>query len=187
LVQSDFILAYHPFKKKKKDKIYRLIDEYSLFYLKFIENTNYEGAGTFMQLSDKQAFKIWCGYAYEGICMKHILPIKKALGIGGVYTTTYSYLRTASKEEKGIQIDMLIERADRVINLFEIKFYDTEFPFSKAYAEQLRDRLSRFKRLSKTRYQIQPTMITTFGIKQNQHSLGLVEQVLTLEDLFLEV
>lgn len=118
--------------------------------------------------------------------MKHVGQIKKALGIAGVYTTTYSYLRTATKEEKGIQIDMLIERADRVINLFEIKFYDGEFSFSKAYREQLQERLSRFKRLSKTRYQVSTTMITTFGIKQNDHSLGLIEQVLTLEDFFLE-
>lgn len=183
LEQSDFIMAYHPFKKKKKDKIYRLIDEYSLFYLKFIENSSYQGEGTFMQLSGKQSFKIWCGYAYEGICMKHVTEVKKALGISGVYTTTYSYLRTATETEKGIQIDMLIERADRVINLIEIKFYDAEFTFSKAYAEQLKDRIARFKQLSKTRYQIVPTMITTFGVKQNNHSLGLVEQVLTLEDL----
>lgn len=186
LEQSDFIMAYHPYKKKKKDKIYRLTDEYSLFYLRFIENTAYEGSGTFMQLSDKQAFKIWSGYAYEGICMKHIKQIKRALGIGGVYTTTHSYLKKATKEEEGIQIDMLIERADRVINLFEIKFYNTDFVFTKSYGEQLRKRLQTFQRLSKTRKHIWLTMITTFGIKHNQHSLGLVEFVLTLDDLFLE-
>ncbi len=186
LEQSDFIMAYHPYKKKKKDKLYRLIDEYSLFYLKFIENTAFSGEGTFLQLSDKQAFKIWCGYAYEGICMKHVTSIKKALGIGGVYTTTYSYLKKATEEEKGLQIDMLLERADRVINLFEIKFYNTEFVFTKAYAEKLRQRLWAFQRRSKTRHQIWMTMITTFGVKHNKHSLGLVEKVLTLEDLFLE-
>jgi len=186
LEQSDFIMAYHPYKKKKKDKIYRLTDEYSLFYLRFIENTAYEGSGTFMQLSDKQAFKIWSGYAYEGICMKHIKQIKRALGIGGVYTTTHSYLKQATEEEEGIQIDMLIERADRVINLFEIKFYNTDFVFTKSYGEQLRKRLSAFQRLSKTRNHVWLTMITTFGVKHNQHSLGLVEFVLTLDDLFLE-
>ena len=186
LEQSDFIMAYHPYKKKKKDKIYRLTDEYSLFYLRFIENTAYEGSGTFMQLSNKQVFKIWSGYAYEGICMKHVKQIKRALGIGGVYTTTHSYLKQATEKEEGIQIDMLIERADRVINLFEIKFYNTDFVFTKSYGEQLRKRLSAFQRLSKTRNHVWLTMITTFGVKHNQHSLGLVESVLTLDDLFLE-
>ncbi len=186
LEQSDFIMAFHPFKKKKKDKIYRLIDEYSLFYLRFIENTVFEGDGTFLQLSDRQVFKIWCGYAFEGVCMKHVQQIKKALGVSGVYTTTYSYLRKATAEEKGLQIDMLLERADRVINLFEIKFYDREFSFTKAYADQLRERLHLFKRLSKTRSQVWLTMIATFDLKHNMHSLGLVEKVLRLEDLFLD-
>lgn len=185
LEQSDFIMAYQPYLKKKKDKIYRLTDEYSLFYLKFIENTAYEGEGTFMQLSDKQAFKIWCGYAYEGICMKHVPEIKRALQIGGVYSSTYSYFKKATEAEKGIQVDMLLERADRVINLFEIKFYNTEFSLNKSQADQLRERLHTFIRRSKTRKQVWITMITTFGLKHNKHSLGLVEKVLTLEDLFL--
>ncbi len=186
LEQSDFIMAYHPFGKKKKDKIYRLTDEYSLFYLKFIEHATYQGEGTFMQLSQLQEFKIWSGYAYEGICMKHVAQIKKALGVSGVYTTTFSYLKKATEDEKGLQIDMLLERADRVINLFEIKFYNTEFVMNKAYAEQLRARMHLFMRLSKTRHQVLMTMMTTFGLKHNMHSLGLVEPVLTLEDLFLE-
>jgi AAA+ ATPase superfamily predicted ATPase len=184
LEQSDFIMAYNPFGKKKKDKIYRLTDEYSLFYLRFIENSSYKGEGTFMQLSQRQEFKIWSGYAYEGICMKHVSQIKKALGVGGVYTTTYSYLKKATENEKGLQIDMLLERADHVINLFEIKFYNTEFVLTKEYAERLRERQLTFTRLSKTRYQVLTCMITTFGIKENQHSLGLVNNVLTLEDLF---
>ena len=185
LLQSDFIMAYHPFEKKKKDKLYRLIDEYSLFYLKFIENKPLQGRGTWIQISQTQEYKIWTGYAYEGICMKHIPFIKKALGISGVYTTTYSYFKKATKDEKGLQIDMLLDRADQLINLFEIKFYNTEFVLSKAYAERLRERLHLFRRLSKTKKQVFLTLITTYGLKHNQHSLGLVENVLKLEDLFL--
>lgn len=184
LEQTGFIMTFHPFGKKKKDKIYRLADEYSNFYLRFIENTTYEGEGTFLQLSQLQTYRIWCGYAFEGICMKHVPQIKKALGIGGVYTTTYSYLRKADAFEKGLQIDMLIERADRVINLFEIKFYNTEFVFTKEYGDKVRERLHLFMRLAKTKAQIRMTMITTYGVKHNMHSLGLVDPVLTLDVLF---
>lgn len=185
LEQSDFIMAYHPFGKKKKDKIYRLTDEYSLFYLRFIEDTAYEGDGTFMQLSQLQEFKIWCGYAYENVCMKHVPQIKKVLGISGVYTTTYSYYKKATDDEKGLQIDMLLERADRVINLFEIKFYNTEYVFTKEHAAKVQERLHLFMRLSKTRHYTLMTMITTFGLKHNEHSLGLINPVLVLDDLFL--
>lgn len=38
LFESGFISKYRPFNKKKKDTIYKLIDFYSLFYLKFIKN-----------------------------------------------------------------------------------------------------------------------------------------------------
>ncbi|MGB0839591.1 MAG: AAA family ATPase [Chitinophagales bacterium] len=184
LQQTGFIMAYHPFGKKKKDKLYRLTDEYSLFYLRFIENQTYEGEGAFMQISQLQTYKIWCGYAFEGICMKHVPSVKKALGVSGVYTTTFSYLKKATEEDKGLQIDMLLERADRVINLFEIKFYNTEFVFTKAYGNQVQERLHLFRRLSKTKCQVRMTMITTYGVKHNMHSLGLVDPVLTLDDLF---
>lgn len=184
LVQSDFIMAYQPFGKKKKDKLYRLTDEYSLFYLQFIEPNVNEGSGTWLQLSQTQAFKIWCGYAFEGICMKHVPQIKQALGVGGVYTTSFSFLKKATEEEEGLQIDMIMERADRVIHLFEIKFYNSEFTLTKDYAERLRQRLWAFMRLSKTKKRVTTTMITPFGIKHNMHSLGLVEHSLVLDELF---
>lgn len=185
LEQTDFIMAFHPFGKKKKDKIYRLADEYSNFYLRFIEHTAYEGQGTFMQLSQLQTYKIWCGYAFEGICMKHVPQIKKALGISGVYTTTHSYLRKSDGFDRGLQIDMLIERADRVINLFEIKFYNTEFVFSEAYGATVQERWHLFMRVAKTKCQVRVVMITPYGVKHNMHSLGLVDPVLNLDALFL--
>ncbi|MEM8528718.1 MAG: ATP-binding protein, partial [Bacteroidota bacterium] len=184
LEQTGFIMAYHPFGKKKKNKIYRLIDEYSLFYLKFIEQTQYEGEGTFVQLSQLQSYKIWCGYAFEGICMKHVPQIKEALGVGGVYTNTYSYLRKGNEEEKGLQIDMLLERADKVIHLFEIKFYGTEFPYLESFADKMRERMHLFMRLTKTKHHVRTTMITTFGLTQPAHRYWLDDLVLTLEDLF---
>lgn len=185
LERSDFIMAYFPYGKKEEEKIFRLIDEYSLFYLRFIENAYYQGEGTFLQLSQRQEFKIWSGYAYENVWMKHVEQIKKILGITSIYSTTFSYLKPASKDEKGLQIDLLLERVDHVINLFEIKFYTEEFVFTKSFREQLQKRIELFKRLSGTRHQVVMTLITTFGSKPNKYSLGLVDSVLTLEDLFV--
>lgn len=186
LVQSDFIMAYQPFGKKKKDKLYRLVDAYSLFYLQFMEQTTYGGQGAWIQLSQTQAYKVWSGYAFEGICMQHLTAIKKALGISAVYTTTFSYLQRATEEDKGLQVDMLMERADQIIHLFEIKFHNTEFVLSKDYAERLQACMQAFQRLSKTRKQVFLTFITTFGLKANKYSISLVNQSLTLDDLFLE-
>lgn len=185
LEQCSFIMAYQPFGKKKKGKLYRLVDEYSLFYLRFIEGQPYEGDGTFMQLSQLQPYKTWTGYAFENVCMKHVLSIKKGLGVSGVYTRTFSFFRKATDMDEGLQIDMLLERADRVIDLFEIKFYNTEFTMTKAYAEKLRKRTRLFMRLSKTKYQVRLSLITPYGLKNPYYSPGLFHSDFGVEVLFL--
>ncbi|MCK6693902.1 MAG: ATP-binding protein, partial [Thermoanaerobaculia bacterium] len=109
LLHSGFISTYQPFGKKKKDTLYRLTDEFSLFYLQFMENNRQEGAGIWQQLSKTQAYITWAGYAFENICLKHIPQIKKTLGISGVYSTASSYFKKGSEEEEGIQFDLLID------------------------------------------------------------------------------
>lgn len=184
LVQSGFISAYYPFGKKKKDLLYRLTDEYSLFYLQFIENKKQEGAGTWQHLSQTQSYKTWSGYAFENICLKHIPAIKKALGISGVYSLSSSFYKKGTATEPGAQIDLLIDRNDQVINLFEIKFYAKEYQLTKDYAEQLRQKMNIFQETTQTRKQLFLTLITTFGLKHNPHSLGLVQQTISMADFF---
>lgn len=184
LTQSGFISEYFPFGKKKKNKLFRLTDEYSLFYLKFIEDKKHQGPGTWNHLSQTQSYKTWSGYAFESICIKHLLQIKKALGISGVYSISSSFQKKGSREEKGIQIDLLLDRNDQIINVFEIKFSNKEFVLQKEYAARLQEKLEQFSKITQTRKQLFLTLITTFGLKVNEHSLGLVDQTLTLEDLF---
>ena len=184
LNESGFISSHYPFGKKKKNMIYRLSDEYSLFYLQFIENRHREIDGTWQHLSQTQTYKTWSGYAFENLCLKHLSQIKKALSIAGVYSESSSYYKPGKEKEPGFQIDLLIDRNDQVINLFEIKFYNREFVISKEYAEKLREKINRFADFTKTRKQLFLTLVTTFGLAQNQHSLGLVNQALKLDDLF---
>lgn len=184
LEQSDFIHSYFAFGKKKKEKLFRLSDEYSLFYLKFVEDKTNEGKDVWQRLSQTQTYKIWSGYAFENICLKHINRIKNALGIGGIYSTTSTFLKKGTATEAGTQIDLLIDRNDQVINIFEIKFYNNKFTISKAYADQLRTKMRIFQETTQTNKQLFLTLITTFGLKHNEHSLGLVAFELTLENLF---
>ena len=184
LQQSGFIDNYLPFGKKSKDKMYRLTDEYSLFYLQFIEKNIHEKGEVWKRLSQTQKYKIWCGYAFENICLKHITDIKKALNIGGVYSTSSSFYKKGTKKTTGTQIDLILDRNDQIINIFEIKFYNKEFTISKAYAKTLNEKLAIFQESSKTRKHLFLTLITTFGLEHNEHSLGLVEQVLVIDDLF---
>jgi AAA+ ATPase superfamily predicted ATPase len=183
LSESGFITAYPPYGKKKKEQLFRLTDEYSLFYLKFIEN-NKLNQDTWMSLSQTQSYKIWCGYAFANVCLKHIPQIKKALEIGGVYTTVSSFYKKGSSSEAGTQIDLLIDRNDQIINLVEIKFHNVAFSVTKDYAAKLREKVRVFQESTQTKKQLFVTMITTFGLKHNKHSVGLVSADLDMQMFF---
>ena len=184
LKHSGFISDYYPFGKKNKDKLYRLTDEYSLFYINFIEKKKRNVKGAWKALSQTSTFNAWSGYAFESLCLKHIDKIKKALDIGGIYSEDSSFIFKGNEELGGVQIDLLIDRNDQVINLCEMKFKRTAFNISKSYAEQLRNKILVFSEVSKTKKQIFLTMITSFGTLENKYSQELVDNDLTMDVLF---
>jgi uncharacterized protein len=184
LISSGFVSIYYPFGKAKKEMLYRLTDEYSLFYLHFIEKMPKKGENIWKEQSQTQLYKTWCGFAFENICFKHINQIKKALGISGIYAEASSFIGKDNDTNEGIQIDLLLDRKDQIINLFEIKFYNAVWQFDKSDATDLREKMAIFQRISKTKKHIFLTLISTFGIKQNAHSLGLVDRQFDLDILF---
>ncbi len=185
LISSSFVAEIIPFGKKRKEKLYRLIDEYSLFYLTFIAGKRAGKKDIWLQTSQEQYYKIWRGYAFENICIKHVEAIKKALGISGIYTEVSGFRSPSDAEGEGIQIDMLIDRADQCINLCEIKFYNDELTLTKEDAGKLRRRRSRFQQISKTKKTVFNTLITTYGIQSGQYSHAQVDHCITMDSLFL--
>lgn len=185
LLESGFIAQYAPYGKTSKDAIYKLTDEYSLFYLKFVDGSRATGAGTWLNKSMGQSWTSWAGLAFEQICQKHIRAIKQALGIVGVYTeqSAWRYVPKTSTE-KGVQIDLLIDRQDHCINLGEIKFSLYPFTITKAYAETLERKRTVFREQTRTRKTLFLTPITTFGIQPTNYSSSLVQAQLTMDALF---
>lgn len=184
LTQSGFVTAFYPFGKKNSTLVYRLTDEFSLFFLQFMEAKRNETTGIWNHLSQTPAYTSWSGYAFENICLKHVPQIKKALGISGVYALASAYHKKGKDSEPGTQIDLVLDRKDHVINLFEMKFYNEVFSIDKVYANTLRNKAAIFKKATKTNKQLFWTLITSFGLKHNQYSLGLVDTVLDLNALF---
>jgi hypothetical protein len=184
LAESGFITPYIPFGKTKKDSVYKLTDEYSLFYIRFMENRRSEGRGTWIRLSAATSWKSWSGYAFESICLKHILPLKKALGIESVYTETSVWRSRGGKEERGAQIDLLIDRQDQCINICEMKFSVNAFEITKNYAEELQNKLNVFRDATKTRKTFFLTLVTTYGVKNSNSYTGLIQQEITMDALF---
>lgn len=184
LVSCGFVSDYFPFGKKKRDVLYRLTDEYSLFYLHFIENQRTQEETIWQHLSQTQLYKSWTGYAFESLCLKHLAQLKKALGISGIYAEASSYVHKGNQMEKGIQIDLVLDRKDHTINLFEMKFYAAQWPINKIEATELREKIALFKRLTKTQKQVFLTLVTTFGVKLNEQSIGLIDNDLSMDVLF---
>lgn len=185
LIVSGFIVEEIPFGKLKRGSIYRLVDEFSVFYHKFIKPNKKANKGIWQLLAASQHYKIWTGYAFETLCIKHVSEIKKALGVFNVYTETSSYRHISKNAKNGFQIDLLIDRKDQVINLCECKFYYAPFEITKNYATQLKIRKSLFKQTTQTKKNIFTTLITNYPLKQNQHSIDSVDVSITISDLMV--
>lgn len=185
LEESGFIRKYRPFNKKVRQSLYQLVDFFSLFHLKFIKGAEFYEEGNWLAAMDSPVYRSWSGYAFEQVCLAHVPQIKKALGISGIFSQSSSW-RSTGKTNRA-QIDLLIDRRDEVINLCEIKFSTSAYSISKSYAEQLRQKIAVFKSETNTNKAVWLTMITTFGLKDNAHSGGLVQKALEMGCLFEEI
>jgi uncharacterized protein len=185
LIVSDFIIENTAFGKKKRGAMYRLTDEYSVFYHRFIKPNKKYVSGMWQQLAESQAYKIWAGYAFETLCIKHIDAVKKALGIAAVFTEIYSLSIARSTQAEGLQIDLLIDRKDGCINLCEIKFHSGLFTITKDYYQQLIEKRQRFIDHTGTKKQVFLTFITNHGMASNAYSKEIVDAEIRL-DQFLE-
>lgn len=182
LIECGFVKLIYPINKKKTDALYRLIDEYTIFYFKFLANNKTNTS--WVKMANKPTYKIWSGYAFENLCIKHSYFIKKALEIGGVITNEYSWVQKGTKQAKGAQIDFIIDRDDNCINLLELKYYEAEFEISKQYAAQLREKVQIFKKATGTKKNVFLTILTVYGTKVNDYYLSTITNQLTIEDLF---
>ena len=190
LEESGFIATCPEFFKKNKDKKLWLIDEYSYFYISWMEPVKSciilgNDKDYWLKMHSDPRWKTWSGYAFESLCIKHISQIKKKLGIAAVLTaeSQWSY-KPKDKSEKGAQIDLIIDRKDDCINLCEIKFYHKEFIIDQNYAKQLQRKIDVFREQTKTKKTIFLTFITPFGVHKNEYSSELVNNEITLDDFF---
>lgn len=184
LHKCDFI-TYNRVRGKKISKsggIYTLADFFMIFYHTFMEQGTTDARFWSHNLISAKTNSFW-GLAFERVCMTHIPQIKRALGIDGIATEYYSW-RSKSTEERA-QIDLLIERADRIINLCEVKYSTTPYLIDKSEDLKFRMRQAVFVNQTKTRYGIIPTFITTYGLAKNAYSSNVLAQI-TMDDLFKE-
>ena len=181
LVSCGFVQEYRAFGKKKRDRMYQLIDPFTLFHLAFSDKQHRFTENYWIHYSATPAHAAWSGYAFELVCLLHISQIRQALGIGGVLTEASSW--RGKKEGAGAQIDLVIDRADRIIHLCEMKFASDVYTIDKAYSARLRERKTAFLSETGTRKAAHTTLVTTYGLARNEYSAEVLFQ-LTMDALF---
>ncbi|WP_018627514.1 AAA family ATPase [Niabella aurantiaca] len=188
LTESGFIRPYIPFGKTIKNSIYKLADEYSLFYMKFIAANKSSGKGTWIKLFNTPSWKSWSGYAFEAICQKHLEQLKSALGISGIHTRESIWRTTApTSGRQGAQIDLVIDRNDRCINIFEMKFSTNPFILSRSYLSALMNKQELFIETTGTRKTVFLGFMTTYGVKNAENHSGVIQHQFTMDILFCPV
>ena len=178
---SGFIRSYRPFDRRKKGTVYQLVDNFTLFYFRFMRTPENSRDGFWLSSVDSGERHSWEGLAFERVCLWHERQIKDALRIGGVRTNTASW--RSEKRSGGAQADLVIDRKDGVINLCEMKFTSAPFAIGSRYEGELRNKISLFKEETETKSSVHLTMVTVDGVRRNEHS-GIVQSEVTIDDLF---
>ncbi len=162
--------------------LFQLSDMYALFYLRFVKG--YQGLDKHAWSNMPDAKRItWAGYAFEQVCIHHVDQIKQALGISGIASNVCSW--SYKSDSQGAQIDLIIDRSDKSIDLCEMKYCMGQYDMKKDYAEWMQERRQLFRDVTGTKKTLRLTLVASGGIKANKYSSCLQGQV-TLDDLFKE-
>ena len=178
LDQCGFIRKYHDYTRKERGAYYQLIDPLTLFCLTFLEPQKVD---SWIDFVNTPAYNAWCGLSFEMVCLLHTAQIKSTLGISGIRSNEYSW-RSKTAEE-GAQIDLLIDRRDDVINVCEMKYSEEEYIIDAKYEKELIHKIETFRSETGTDKALYLTMITSGGLRQNQHSGKVINQI-SGDDLF---
>lgn len=184
LTYCGFIKKFSSYNTGKKEQLYCLCDFYTLFYFTFVDEIKKHRSGFWQNLQTKPRFFIWAGLSFERLVLAHVPQVKKKLGISGIPSDEYPCRIQATDEFAGAQIDMVIDREDKTFNICEMKFTEDIYAIDSSEEAKIRTRISNFKKvMRKPRCSAQLTMVTSFGILRNKYA-GIVNNVVTLEDLF---
>ena len=181
-----FITRYTPYNLDERSLLtrYNIRDQYLQFYFKFVEPVYKEiQNGDFnknpVSPINTETYLKWLGYSFERFCRKQHRFIAQLLGFESVlYKAGAFFNRQSHAQDEGYQIDLVFDRADRVVTVCEIKYLQ-----SKATRKIITDferKLALFPNPKKAT--IHKVLITTEGA--DEELTNYFDKILTLEDFF---
>jgi AAA+ ATPase superfamily predicted ATPase len=187
LEASGFIRAFTPYGKDTRDTYYRLVDEFTLFCLRWMIPVTRKGGGytaSGWQSQIRQpSWHSWAGYAFEGVCLKHADVLQDLLAFSEVPSQvgTWRHVPRGGRDGNGAQIDLLYDRDDGVLSLCEVKYRDGEYALDRGAARSLMHKLDVFQRRMKPRKRISLSLITSGSFRPNAWSQDLIERHASIE------
>ncbi|NQY20268.1 MAG: AAA family ATPase [Campylobacteraceae bacterium] len=193
LIHTGFVKAINRFSNKTKDTKYIIIDSFCLFYNKWIKalskNDIASMSNYFENKSNSQDYIIWQGFAFETVCISNIHLYLKHRGLSSVLKSLGYWNYYPKKEilnDKGAQIDLVIEYENNTYDIVECKYYNDEFTIDKTYADNLLNKKTKFieNAIVNKKYDLKMIMLTTYGTKVNQYYNKVnISKDFTLDDL----
>ena len=183
LVQCGFVRHCNAIGKAKYGGLYQLVDPYCLFYFEFLEQRRGNDAHYWTRNYNSPKVNGWRGRAFERVCFWHISEIKARLGISGIEADVYSWQGRVDEGSGKVQIDLLIDRADGVVDVCEIKYSDEPYELKKDEIENIVRRASVFRELAHQKKSVRTVLIASSGLKSGKYN-GNIMAVVTGEDLF---
>jgi hypothetical protein len=186
LCVSGFVRKYNPFGSGCNNQVFQLVDAFTLFHFRYLAGRRTSDDNFWLRTVDSPAHRVWCGLAFERLCLLHQPQIRKALGIVGVLVECCAWHHKADKLcPDGAQIDLLFDRADNVINICEMKYSSGKYVLTKKDCDNIENKLDAFKAVSQTAKSVHLTIVAANGLADNAYARK-AQNVLVMDDLFNE-
>ena len=183
LEENGFIRRFASADTAETNALYQLIDNYTLFYYLCCRKNAFSDEHYWLNTCTSSAHNTWKGHAFERVCLQHVPQIKAALGISGVQTNVCSWFVRGSKERRGAQIDLVMQRADGFTDICEMKHSVSTFAIDNDYAKDLQNKLDAYRELSKDKRTLHLVMVTTNGVAHNNY-YNMVQKEIIMDELF---
>ena len=190
LIRAGFVRSYSPFaptgKQRLRTRIYKLVDPFLLFYfrhmrpnLKTIESNKSENL---FRTITRDSMDQYYGFAFERLCEDSFETIRKRLGLELADIMTMGpYFQRPVGKRKGLQIDNLIMRRDKVWTIMEYKYHTT--PVGMSVVEEVSRKIERLPVPVNT--SVEKVLIAAAGVTKEVKQSNFFNALLTLGDLIV--
>lgn len=186
LEQCGFVAKYHVVGRPTGEVVYRLVDAYTVFYRDFVMENVKKSESFWSDNLGSGRYYEWRGHSFERLVLRHVRQVKMALGVLGVSAESGCWRHSADEVyPKGVQIDLVLDRDDRVVNLCELKCTDEPYVMTDSEMAKVRRRRAAYRAVTGTGKSIHLTAITSYGLERNMYAKEFQNEIV-LNDLFAE-